>query len=182
MRRTRRWLVYALAGGLIVGHAYDVVTKGEHWPISSYPMYADLNGREFRMIRLVGVTPHDPPREVPMDGAYIRSTLLRAVRRPDAARRIAQVATAYAKAAGLDHPSKPGPFVAYRVYEQNWTLRADADPTRAPDHAKLLFEVRRDHFIATTMPTTSGATAPALTTTTRPTTMTVGEDYRDAPR
>jgi hypothetical protein len=141
--KRRRWLVYALATALIVGHAFDVVTKGEHWPISSYPMYADLNPSDFRMIRLVGVKDETPQREIPMDGAWIRNSLLRLARRPDADARLREAVSAYAHSAGWERPHDGGPFIAYRVYEQRWQLRADADPDRKPDEAKLLVELWR---------------------------------------
>ncbi len=118
MLRRRRWLVYALSGGLIVGHAYDVVTKGEHWPISSYPMYTDLNPSTFTLVRLWGVTNEDPPREVPIAPSWMRGTLLRIMQRPDASAKLRQAVIHYAQAYGWDAWAPHGTeFVAYTVYD-----------------------------------------------------------------
>ena len=141
----RRWLVGGFACALIFGHAFDVFTKGEHWPVSSYPMYAELmTERTFRVIRLVGVTDDQPPREVPFDSAWLRKSLSQIVRRPDARKRLRRAVNDYAAAAGWERRDAGGPFVAYRVYDLTWELRPDADPDREPDRRSLLLEVRRD--------------------------------------
>jgi hypothetical protein len=141
----RRWLVGGLACALILGHAFDVFTKGEHWPVSSYPMYAELmTERSFRLIRLVGVTDNQPPREVPFDSAWLRKSLSQIVRRPDARKRLRRAVIDYAAAAGWERRREGGPFVAYRVYDQTWDLRPERDPDRPPDRNSLLFELRRE--------------------------------------
>jgi len=142
--RYRRWLVGAFAGVLVLGHLADVVTGSEHWPFSCYPMYARLQrSTSYETIRLVGVTVGAPPREVPMDTPFLRSNFARLGRLPDREVRLQEAVEVYANAVGWDRPNDFGPFNAYRVYEQRWTLRADVDPVRPPDRATLLAELRR---------------------------------------
>lgn len=142
--RLRRWLVCAFGGVLVIGHALDVATSSEHWPISCYPMYARLHATpSFQMIRLVGLTVQDPPREVPLDSPWLRSNFSRIARAADAPARLLEAVETYAGVAGWDRPEDFGPFAAYRIYEQHWTLRADVHPIRPPDHATLLVELRR---------------------------------------
>ena len=169
----RRWLVYALSGGLIVGHAFDVATKGEHWPISSYPMYSELTPSTFRLVRLWGYTNENPRRYAPIDPTWMRRSLMRIMRRPDAQARLRHAIVQYAEAYGPDAWAPQGfEFVGYAVFEQEWTLRADADPDRPADRMTLLFEMERDNAaIATT--TTTAATTKAKT---------IGEAPREATR
>ena len=179
--RRRRWLVYTLSAGLIVGHGYDVATRGEHWPLSSYPMYADLNPSTFKLVRLWGKTNEDPPRELPIDPAWLRGTIMRIMRRPDAPVRLRRAVEQYAHAYGWDAWAPPGvEFVEYTVYEQVWTLRADADPDRPADSVKLLFQLQRPGAV---LPTTAFAPAAAGTAEMTPTSMpATGEVSRDAAR
>lgn len=154
MRQHRRWLVYALSGGLILGHAYDVATRAEYWPISSYPMYAYLNTSTFRLVSLIGRTNEDPPRDVPIDPAWVRGTIIRISRQPDADVGLRQAVSDYARAYGWGGKAPDGTmFVSYSIYEQMWTLSPDADPSRPPDASTLLLEFRRDAVNPTTAPT-----------------------------
>lgn len=177
MPRRRRWLVYALAGGLIVGHAFDVVTKGEHWPVSSYPMYSELNPSTFKLVRLFGVTNERPPREIPIDPAWLRGSLMRIMRRPDAPARLRQAVTQFAHSYGWRSWAPEGTeFIRFTVYEEEWTLRADADPDRRADRRKVLLRYERDGASAKT--TAAGA---GTTQATHPTAA-PGEASRDAAR
>ena len=163
----RRWLVLALVGLLVAGHAYDVFTKDEHWPLSSYPMYAEmLTPPTFRLVRLFAVTSQSPLREVPIEQGWMRNNLNRILRRADANVQMRKAITAYGRATGWSRDGQP--VLAYRVYEQHWDLDADADSDRAPDTTRLVFELRRP-------------TAPATVTTTRAsTTETTREPPHDA--
>ena len=179
--RRRRWLVYALSGGLIVGHAYDVATKGEHWPISSYPMYADLNPSTFKLVRLWGQTNEVPPREIPIDPAWMRGSIMRIMRRPDALSRLRQAITQFAHSYGWNAWAPAGTeFVVFRVYEQEWTLRADADPDRPADRTRLLLEVKRGGPVAAAA--AAATTAATSTSPLSPSTTAAGEASRDAAR
>lgn len=155
MSRPRRWIVGTLAIGLIVGHAYDVIARGEHWPLSSYPMYADvLTTPTFRLVRLFAVTSESPLREVAIEQGWMRNNLNRILRRADAKAQMRRAITAYGRASGWSHDGRA--VLAYRVYEQHWDLDPNADSDRAPDSTTLLFELRPPH------PTS----APSTTTTT----------------
>ncbi len=165
MSRYRRWLVCALSGGLIVGHAFDVATRGERWPISSYPMYAYLNTSTFTLVGLFGRTNEDPPRDVPIDAAWLRGTISQIMRRPDADARLREAVIAYSHTYGWGRHAPLGTmFVSYGVYEQVWTLSPDADLGRPPDTSELLVEVRRGAINATTSPMILAATTPGEAT------------------
>lgn len=181
MPRYRRWLVYAMSIGLIVGHGYDVFTRGEHWPISSYPMYSDLNPSTFKLVRLFGRTSGDKPYDVPIDPAWMRTSLVRIMREPDAQDRLRHAVTQYAEAYGWGGWAPPGEvFSTYSVWEHEWTLRADADPKRPPDTSTLLFELQRVPTAPTKKKRKRKVTT-TTTTTTTPATM-MGEAARDATR
>src|SRR5438552_19071475 len=64
--RSRRWLVHAVIGVIVVGSFYDIVTGREHWPFSPYAMYSRVR-REGTLttLRLYGVT-EDGPAEMPL--------------------------------------------------------------------------------------------------------------------
>jgi len=151
----QRWLVSALAALLVFGHAYDVFTKDEHWPMSSYPMYADmLTTPTFRLVRLFAVTSESPPREIPIEQGWMRNNLNRILRRADADVQMRKAITAYGRANGWSRDGQP--VLAYRVYEQHWALDADADSDRAPDSTKLVFELHRPPVTLPATPATTG--------------------------
>jgi hypothetical protein len=158
--RPRRWLVGGLAGFLIFGHAYDVIAKGEHWPLSSYPMYADvLTTPTFRLVRLFAVTSEEPPREVAIESGWMRTNLNRILRRPDAMEQLRKAITAYARTQEWSRDGEP--VLAYRVYDQHWDLDPNADSDRAADSTTLIFELRHptmDVSAATTRGTTGATT------------------------
>jgi hypothetical protein len=165
-----RWLVCGLAIFLILGHAFDAFTEGDHWPISSYPMYAYVNPHTFKLTRLFGVTDEQPPREIPLDTPWLRNTFNRILRRPaDRDVRLRHAVENYAHTYGWTRPKDKAQLVAYRLYAHAWELRPDADPSRLPDASTLLVEMRREDVTATT------ATTPAATTTSA-----IGEVARDA--
>jgi hypothetical protein len=149
--------VLVLAALLVFGHAYDVITKAEHWPLSSYPMYADvLTTPTFRLVRLFAVTSEEPLSEVAIEQGWLRNNLNRILRRADAKVQMRKAVTAYARASEWSRDGQP--VIAYRVYEEHWHLDPNVDGNRAPDSTKLLFELRH--------PPTSTAPAAKATTTT----------------
>ena len=55
MGRARRALVLVLAAVATLASAVDVVRDGDHWPFSSYSMFAELRAPEVRLKRIVGL-------------------------------------------------------------------------------------------------------------------------------
>ena len=56
MRPWRIWLVATLAGLLVVGHLFDIITQVEHWPFSFYPMYGRVQKKSrLQILSLYGV-------------------------------------------------------------------------------------------------------------------------------
>ena len=57
MTRKRQTIAHILIFSVILGSAYDIVTKQEHWPFSDYPMFAAIHRRAvLEWPRLFGVT------------------------------------------------------------------------------------------------------------------------------
>ena len=65
MTKHRILIVQAVVALLIGGSFHDIITGEEHWPLSSYPMYARL-AREFSYssLELYGVTEEIPQHEI----------------------------------------------------------------------------------------------------------------------
>ena len=43
MTRIRRLFAHVLIAGVILGSAYDIATRQEHWPFSDYPMFSAIH-------------------------------------------------------------------------------------------------------------------------------------------
>ena len=57
MTRKRRILAHVLIAGVILGSAYDIGTRQEHWPFSDYPMFSAIHrATVLEWPRLFGVT------------------------------------------------------------------------------------------------------------------------------
>ena len=57
MTRTRRMFAHVLITGVILGSAYDIATRQEHWPFSDYPMFSAIHrAAVLEWPRLFGVT------------------------------------------------------------------------------------------------------------------------------
>lgn len=66
-------LALFFAGGSLIELAIDPPYRGEHWPFSQYRMYSETPRRSPLVgLRPFGVTAGDPPREILLDGRYIR--------------------------------------------------------------------------------------------------------------
>src|SRR5438874_8678592 len=94
MKRWRVWMVVALAGVLILGHAYDILVQREHWPFSYYQMYARVQKKHRLELLNICLIVQDGKREktiritdqnfVPqLSEARIRNILMVAWGRPD---------------------------------------------------------------------------------------------------
>ena len=57
MTRKRQAFAHVLIAGVILGSAYDIATRQEHWPFSDYPMFAAIHrATVLEWPRLFGVT------------------------------------------------------------------------------------------------------------------------------
>ena len=57
MTRKRQMLAHVLIAGVILGSAYDIATRQEHWPFSDYPMFSAIHrATVLEWPRLYGVT------------------------------------------------------------------------------------------------------------------------------
>ena len=57
MTRKRQMFAHALIAGVILGSAYDIATRQEHWPFSDYPMFSAIHrATVLEWPRLFGVT------------------------------------------------------------------------------------------------------------------------------
>lgn len=154
MTRRRRWMALAALGALVAGSAFDVATGREHWPLSPYPMYSDVElDRTTTKLQLEGVPAEPGAGEValwrgetiaPFDKTRLASALGRLSRRPDAQRLLRTAALDVARRyerrrrdGELDGP----PLAAVRLYERGWRLRPDAGNLDRPDAKRLLLEV-----------------------------------------
>ena len=151
MTRARRALVLAIATLVVVATAFEIVRDGDHWPLSSYSMFAELRTPDVRLKRLYGVRGgHEvelvvPRHLAPFHEARLMTALRRLGRRPDgpAARRAAlgaclQRYEALRVAQAHDGPALDG----LRFYELGWS-RASGAANRAAPTRRLIAEVTR---------------------------------------
>ena len=71
MGRQRVLLVNCIIVFIISASIFDIVTDREHWPFSPYAMYSNIQGRNFKWIRLFGVTQQG---EIPLAGIQFLSS------------------------------------------------------------------------------------------------------------
>lgn len=152
MTRARRAVVLVLLSLVVAASAVDVVRDGDHWPFSSYSMFAELRLPDVHLKRLVGV--HDgreidlvvPLHLAPFHEARLMTAFRRLGRRVDGphARREALAACLARyeerRAAGAhDGP----PLDAIRFYELAWPLVSGAENRAEPSVRRLIAEVPR---------------------------------------
>jgi hypothetical protein len=149
----RRLLVALLVAGIALGQLYDTAVDGDHWPFSSYPMFAQPREATLRARRLVGVTtggqeiPIVVPRDLPpFHEARLMTAFKRLGRRQDRAAQLAgglEAALALYErrrlAAKHDGPALRG----MRLYLIGWPFDPEARNRRRPSERRLLAEVRR---------------------------------------
>ena len=159
MSRQRLFLIHAALIVLIVGHLYDIIQKGEHWPFSQYQMFAFLQERSLTRMELYGVTQEDPHQEFPLrqvsrDFGGVRETeSLRNISRSQEIK--SEERQQMLDSALLDALSKyengrlaekhdGPPLQGIKLYEATWQLD---DPAKSivdpPDQQKLIHEVER---------------------------------------
>lgn len=150
--RTRRTLVAALVAGTLLATAFDVVRDGDHWPFSSYSMFAAPRAREVHLKRLFGVrdgreTELVVPRDLaPFHEARLLTALRRLGRRDDAprARRAALDACLERYEALRREGAHDGPELdGLRFYELTWPLEDGAANRDHPASRRLIAEVVR---------------------------------------
>ena len=150
--RARRTLVLTLVALVTAGWMVDVVRAGDHWPLSSYSMFAEPRAPDVRLKRLVGV--HDgrelelvvPIHLAPFHEARLMTAFRRLGRRPDGAE-----ARRAALAACLDRYEElrvagvhDGPALETLRYEELvWPLEAGAANRAAPAVRRRIAEVSR---------------------------------------
>jgi hypothetical protein len=145
--RHRIWLVYVLAAVIVLGHVYEIISQGEHWPFSNYPMYSALRRTKNLLdVQVRGVTDTSPEKEIsfdhthylaPLPDVYLRNAAQQAVvaaRRGDAQARdaiAADVLKLYEtrRAANLHHGP---PLAAVRIYELRWIVDPRATNAASP--------------------------------------------------
>ncbi|MBM4243878.1 MAG: hypothetical protein FJ148_08705 [Deltaproteobacteria bacterium] len=150
--RARRALVIVLAALVTLASAVDVIRDGDHWPFSSYSMFAELRAPEVRLKRVVGVRDGRevdlvvPVHLAPFHEARLMTAFRRLGRRDDAPRwRRAALAASLARydalraASAHDGPELDG----LRFYELVWPLASGAANRDAPDTRRLIAEVSR---------------------------------------
>lgn len=151
MSRSRRSLVVALAALLLTASAFEIVRDGDHWPLSSYSMFAELRTPDVRLKRLYGV--HDghevelvvPLHVAPFHEARLMTALRRLGRRDDGpeARRAALHAILERYEALRVADAHDGPALdGLRFYELSWPLASGAANRDAPTR-RLIAEVAR---------------------------------------
>jgi hypothetical protein len=147
----RRTLVVVIAVLLVIASAFEIVRDGDHWPLSSYSMFAELRTPDVRLKRLYGV--HDgrevelvvPLHVAPFHEARLMTALRRLGRRDDGAdARRAALRAILERYEGLrvahehDGPALDG----LRFYELSWARASGAANRDAPSR-RLIAEVAR---------------------------------------
>jgi hypothetical protein len=143
-------MVYVLFAAITGGHLYDLVTRGEHWPFSSYPMYSHLNRQwTLEVPRVLGVREDGPSEEwlwrdellAPFDQARLAQSLSTMRRAPDAHARLetalADCLRRYERRRRAGEHDGP-PLSALRLYRTVWTLDLAAASLPHPTQQELL--------------------------------------------
>jgi hypothetical protein len=149
-------VVYAALLLLAGASIYDIITGQEHWPISPYAMYSNVE-REYTLsrLRVFGVTEDTPEREMlllapqhihPFDPSRFISAFRRFERRPqngpvfrEALNDCLDRYEARRLAGRHDGP----PIRALRLYRQRWKLDPRAANVNRPYTRKLIAEIER---------------------------------------
>ena len=145
MCASRMALAVVLIACLGAGSLYDIVTGREHWPFSPYPMFAAIDqNRTLSVLRLVGVTAEDTPREIPLldsrliapfDQCRLSTALSRtyfSARRPLIHEMLRDSLERYDALRIAGEHDQP-PLGAVRLYEMRWTLDPAGRNVATPD-------------------------------------------------
>lgn len=150
MPRSRMLLVSLVVAAILAGQLYDTAVDGDHWPFSSYPMFAKPRESVVRLKRLYGVTtagevPLVVPRHLaPFHEARLMTAFKRLGRRDDRALRlnaalhgVLEIYEQRRRAGAHDGPMLDG----VRLYLVTWPLEPAAANRDAPGTRRLLGEV-----------------------------------------
>jgi glycosyltransferase involved in cell wall biosynthesis len=145
--------VHLLIAALIGASAYDIATGTEHWPVSPYPMFANVEHEAvLDSVRLYGVVADGSAREIPLlDGAVIapfdQTRLTTALARVAASKDLPRLDAMlrdclerYERLRSEGAHSGP-PLRGVRLYEVHWTLQPDAANVDRPDSRSLVAAV-----------------------------------------
>jgi hypothetical protein len=149
----RRRVLAVLAAAIVLGQLYDTAVDGDHWPFSSYPMFARPRETTLRVRRLHGVTaagdevPIVVPRDLPpFHEARLMTAFKRLGRRPDRDARLSSALDATlalyedGRSAGVhDGVALQG----MRLYLVSFAFDPRAANRGAPDERRLLAETHR---------------------------------------
>jgi hypothetical protein len=152
MPRSRRLLVNVVVAAIVAGQLYDVAVDGDHWPFSSYPMFAKPREGVVRLKRLYGISaagevPLVVPRHLaPFHEARLMTAFRRIARRDDRDARLAAALNGVLelyderrRAGAHDGPVLHG----VRLYVVTWAFDPRAANRDAPASRRLLAEVLR---------------------------------------
>jgi hypothetical protein len=150
MPRSRMVLVSLVVAAILVGQLYDTAVDGDHWPFSSYPMFARPREGLVRLRRLYGVTaagevPLVVPRHLaPFHEARLMTAFKRLGRLDDPALRLTaafhgvlEIYQERRRAGAHDGPMLDG----VRLYLVTWPLAPAAANRDVPATRQLLGEV-----------------------------------------
>ena len=152
MSAVRSYLLLLLVLTLLIGQAYAVSTKSEHWPLSNYPMYADTQGKTVSALQADGfqrdgtryaistrteLTPFDPSRILGFIRRLGRGSAGRA-RRTEAARELLALYELQ-RVRGNHH----GPeLTGLELYETTWRIVPFATNRDHPERRRLIASTR----------------------------------------
>lgn len=150
---SRRRAVAVLVAAIVLGQLYDTAVDGDHWPFSSYPMFARPREATLSVRRLHGVTaagdevPIVVPRHLPpFHEARLMTAFKRLGRRPDRDARLTASldATLALYEDGRSAGAHDGVALrGMRLYLVSFAFDPGAANRGAPDERRLLAETRR---------------------------------------
>jgi len=152
MSQQRTVLVALLIAFSLAGQLYDTAVDGDHWPFSSYPMFARPRELLVRVKRLYGVTengevPIVVPRHLaPFHEARLMTAFKRIGRRDDRDARLTAALrwTLERYEALRGSRAHDGPEIhGMRLYVITWKLDPGASNRTEPGERRLLGEVWR---------------------------------------
>jgi hypothetical protein len=147
MGRQRVLLVNSIIAFIISASIFDIVTDREHWPFSPYAMYSNIQGRNFKWIRLFGVTQDGeiplPAYLKPFDEPRLVTAFRRMKKRPNLLNEALYYYLARYKAMHLARLHHGPPLQGLRFYEIELELDDWARNKDRPYSKKLLYEITR---------------------------------------
>jgi glycosyltransferase involved in cell wall biosynthesis len=149
-------LVHCLVVTIVGASLYDIRTGREHWPVSPYPMFSEVERiPALDAIRLFGVTDEPTPREIPLNDSNLiapfdQARLSNALRLTynDLSRRtlvtdmLSDCLFRYERRRISGEHDGPA-LQAVRLYNLHWTLDPRAANVDTPDSRRLLTQVDR---------------------------------------